>query len=708
MDGLDSTPNFQNVCKTKEDFRVRVNFLTKFYNKLDWIGADNEQGNQQYQPVQRIMRAYAYYMGEQENWRNNAITVNTPINVLNSSENQIFLMVNNLRADIEKLVSKMSVQTDLLSPDSKSEEEATFKRILTAWRNKDFQKILQQTFNTVYDPLPDDLEIEHEQDIQEYRDTSYRNIGRDVAEKICTAYLTVNDTRSIYSQCVRDLIIAGITMIDHETVNGLVVPECVMPQEIIWDNRRPNNYNKYARFRGRFMYNISPDTILQRWGDQLPQEAIDEIKQLSLNAVTNDFLRLYPISPTGNYMLYNLGTENNINSYSVVKMQFLNKCDDGYDTLHEATVIGGKWVVNERISYNKVIDMWGQEEWSMQMLISDMVINKAKSHVERMIDLQEDLNLGKFMQRLNIFFDRGRNAIYNGVKIGTDSLTLIEENFKQFRGHIAAQGSEVGENDFREPFAESVDFSLNPNIMTAYQNYINDAKNTMREIMSMPTISMGLQDTVIGKGVQQNTVNLSTKALLPFNNSFANFIQKDMQYATNAQAIAFMANDNPYVRFILGDEGYEWLMTTGRKRMEYFGIYLYPQDVITDEQRAKLDDEMFALLQRGSLDDYDWIKLKSMTSYRQMQTYLAAAMKRSRRRKAQEAELMAKREQENIALANQGIQQKQAITNEGNANVAMIKADATKESAAIQADAKDHKTNTDLITGLQKTEQKVA
>jgi hypothetical protein len=201
----------------------------------------------------------------------------------------------------------------------------------------------------------------------------------------------------------------------------------------------------------------------------------------------------------------------------------------------------------------------------------------------------------------------------------------------------------------------------------------------MNNMMHLPSVSQGLQQTTIGKGVQNTTIQQANTGLAPLFLGFISYIQKGLQITVNKNKLAFIAPDadEDYVTMLLGENGLNWLKEAVYTDFEELGIYIQPYDVIDADARLRLNSKLEIYAQQGSgLTPLEDITLMQYTSYREAIAYLRVVY-----RKREEAAAEAVKQQRQDALV-----MKQAEL-EAQLQGKQIPADAVVEAKTIQANA---------------------
>jgi len=671
-------------------------------------------------PVDEMNRCFLYYYGQQGAARNFPVIQDTILMELQSRNNQIFQLVNSLHGKMSEFMAKFNISTELLSADAKTRRDIFKQMLIFTVDNKDFLEKIKE-LGVTFNPLPENIVLSSREDVEEYMDVSYREEGAEVAENLAKAIIKINDYATLKTQQFLDVVISGLTGCDRYIQNGILKEKICAPQSLILDFRSKSNnaYNDDAWFRGFWENLIAPDAILERYGDSLSEEAIKEIKSLSTQQTTSQyyatFTQVYPQSPTTYYNWWQ-GNGSYLTGLSVAKIYFKARVDYRYKTKktrsgsiivkendykdgkpvienmnrkgmvtnyrwHQATIIGNKWVVDAGLVPNAIYEQLkiSEQECPATVFIDNYMGGYYRSRVSRMTDLQDDYNLATIKRKAAMINDMGINYIITNA--GEDSNTSVKKIFQDFNSqHMTMLKKDLDSNPdlVQMRFAEVVDFTKSLTVVGVYENIMASLEREMSKMMHLPDVSQGLQQSVIGKGVQQATTNLAAVGVAPLFNGFINYIQRGIQLSANMQKLAFCADDvdEEYPRMILGDRGYEWLKSAVMESFEHLGIYINPYDQIDEAKSQDLNMMVQAAFQNGLLDFNDAIKLKTMTSYRHALIYLNRITKQ---RKMESQKAAEQQRMDSMAMAQGNI--------EAGMEAKKIPAQAVVQAKTIQAQA---------------------
>lgn len=678
--------------------------------------------------VQTILRNRLYYYGEQDIGKNYAFVQGTALVNLNKKDNQIFTIVNSLHGKMVEFVSTFKAYSELLSPNAKSRKELLRSQLMFFVENKDYIETVKQ-LGVFINPVPEGVIIKTKEDVDVFMETGYREFGAIVAERMASIVLKVSDYANLKPTQFLDLIIGGVTGEDRQLENGIYVEKKILPEALILDLRdlNDNNFNDSAWFAGYWINAASPYEILEKESKWLEPEAIEKIRQAAQSTTTGYgqwYLENVLASPTGYYSYYQVGNGmrlNPVTSMSGVRMYFkaavdyryyktpkgkLKKYRDYNDKgelinqdkggesknwrWHFVDLWGGEFVGRHGICNNEYYEggSKGKAACPLRRYIDGYSAGMYKSRVSRLIESQDDIDLANMKIKQAEMNDLGVNYIISEMG-GESEQGLLERIYKQFKSqHMAVIKRDIEENEeyAKAKFAEVVDFTGSLNVVAVYQNIKKEVIDNMNKMMHLPDVSQGLQQTTIGKGVQNTTIQQANTGLAPLFLGFISYIQKGLQLTVNKNKLAFIAPDadQDYVTMLLGENGLNWLKEAVYTDFEELGIYIQPYDVIDSEARSKLNAKLDIYAQQGTgLTPLEDITLMQYTSYREAIAYLRVVY-----RKREEAAAAKMQQDRQDALVMKQAELDAQIQGK------QIPADAVRDAKMIQNQGED-KRNTE-------------
>lgn len=692
-------------------------------------------------PVDIFNENLKYYFGQENNNGIFFVKEGTPLEQLDVVNNQIFKLSNYLKGKVTEIMEKFNISTDVLSESAKTQKDIQRKVLLFLVENKEFMENVSK-YGVVLNIDTNGALIESKEDIDFHLENDYRVEGADIAELIANEILYNNGYKILKPEQFFDVISCGFCSTDREIVNGRLKEFRVLPYEAILDLRNPNDncFNDAARFRGRFINLASPYEVLEMYSDYLDpydRNAIEQIAKATDNQYGQNFFMNNPAAPTGNFDWWQQGTTpgNPIIGMSIVKMYFFAERDHRYKYkkgklvkekdyndkgdidvnnanrkglirnwgIRQAVVIAGKFVCCEGWVNNAIYDDFerGKQLFPQTVFINDYQSGAYLSYISRLKPYQDDINLAVTKRKLAEINDLGINYIIWGSGDSNQSIKNMLSGFKS--DHIIQLKVDLDDNGelFRKSFAEMVDFTKALDVVKIYMLIEDDLIKKMGDMVHLPSILQGTQDSTIGKGVQQNTVTLATTGIAPLLNGFINFVEKDIRISSNINKIMFEAGTD-YARMVVGDWGVNWLQESRKETFQNLLIYIHRYDVMDEQNMAILNNDIQPAIQNGLIDFEDLLAIRRMTSVRKIYNYVRYKVKK--RKKEMEAQAEQQRQDQLVMAqaANEAQLQGKSLAPNALIESTKMKTDALMQGDRIKADTKVHDTNTkaqvDLVT----------
>jgi len=291
----------------------------------------------------------------------------------------------------------------------------------------------------------------------------------------------------------------------------------------------------------------------------------------------------------------------------------------------------------------------------------------------------------------------GVNYVFNAGRAKDASVKELITDFKSM--HLSSMKIDADDDDEysnKLPLFEKIDYTGSLSVVEIYRLIKDDYRREMERLTYLPDVATGMQDKTIGKGVQAQSLSLSSTGLMGLFNGFVSSIQKRLQLSTNVLKTMMLSPDydEDYARMIIGDNGYSWLKTAEFTDLEQLGVYIDPYDIVDDIMRQKLEVRIQAGMQNGLLTFADVTKIDTMTSLREINAYIHYITDK----REKEAKMMAEQQrQDQMAMAQANMQasmQKAQIPAQAQVASAQERASATKYQADKSQETKIHDTNT--------------
>lgn len=717
-------------------FYVNAYFNRPFYSFNKVINSEFEQSLRQ-SPIDEIIRNWSYYLGEQQIGVNSALINGRSARQLYRAGLEINNLVNHKVGQLENVLQSANPSAEALSKEAKSKKQFLQEMIYLQLEQTSLMEQLALG-GIFFNPLPQNIQISSVEEFEKKKEYTLKEMGEVICERIANKVISYNDLINKFLEATRQCIVGGIVGIDLYVKNGMLCADLVPAHQNIWDNSKTDSFLTEKRVAGRIYYRLTGGEVLANWGDQLSKDAIEEIKRGSSSDMS-EYLMVYN-TPVNNYNLWAYQTgENKIEGYSAVKMYFKGhrgmnymKTDKGqivkmkfYDENGEkikglkekgdysdeawytATLIGNKWVVDYGLAENIAYENIGQRlpQCPLVQVVPNMTLDQYKSDVSKIRQIQDEVDYYANKIKDKAIRDWGKNYVIRGKALGLNDIEELLEDFRAQSITVTVENGEEANSDLQPgKDIQTVDLTLDPNIMS-YVNLKATLVREMREVMSMPDAAIGLQKTIIGKAVQENTMQASNTGLAPFYNCMLTFFQKTLQTSVNMQKLAFAADDmEDVIEEIIGVDGLNYIRATSLTTFDYYGIYLSIADMIKPDERKKLIDEaMIAVQQDPSLLPY-MIKIRRFKTYTEAENYLDYLFSKREREKAEAQEAQMQQQAAMSAQASAIQLEKANIAKEGQVESAALRKEATENAAKESANVKERAIQADLVKSLRTNE----
>jgi len=718
-------------------FYVNAYFNKPFYQFNGRTNADFEQSVKD-SPIDEIIRNWSYYLGEQQIGVNSALINGRSAKALYRAGLEINSLVTHKVGQLEDVLQSIKPSAEAISKEAKSKKQFLQELVLMQLQEKQLMEQLQAA-GVILNPLPQGIEINTIEEFEKKKEYTLKEMGEVICDRIAVKLSVYNDITNKFIEATRQCIVGGIVGIDLYVKNGILCADLVPAHQNIWDNSKTDSFLRDKRVAGRVYYQLTIGEILATWGDQLSETDIEEIKR-GQSTDMSEYLMIYN-NPINNYNLWAYPTSDNyVKGYTAVKMYFKGhkymdytktrkgkvvkmdiydengkikegarlKGDYSDEAWYTCTLIGNKYPVDFGLAENIAYESYGQRlpQCPLVQVVPNMTLDQYKSDVSKIRQIQDEIDFYANKIKDKAIRDWGKNYIIRGKALGLQDIQEFLEDFKAQSISLTVEDGETADSDLQaNRDIQTVDLTLDPNIM----NYVSlkaTMVREMREVMSLPDAAMGLQKSVIGKAVQENTMQAANTGLAPFYNTMLSFFQTTMQTAVNMQKLSFAADDmDDIIQEMVGMDGYDYLKITKGATFDFYGVFLSIADMIKPEERRKLQEEaLIAVQQDPTLLPY-MVKLRRYKTLTEAENYLDYVFAKKEKEKAAEFEATLKTQEAIAAQASATQMEKANIQKDGQVQSADLRKQATENAAATSASAKEKAIQADLIKEMRKPQE---
>jgi len=576
-----------------------------------------------------ILENFSYYYGEQIN------KVFAYAQQLPSGENipapfiagqQIRNFVDNMNGNIMQMAKPIgeSISAKNLDYESVLDKEVKFNMARMAVQGQDLiQGLAERGIN--FSPTekkyatPEEIDEDEESDIDEYEEAGIK-ITRSI-------YYEQDLINQFTSQDGLHQVVGGIsgTIIEHEA--GKVTHTHVPSFNCIYDYRAKDNWGKDALIGGAVVL-MTPEEIFQECPD-LDQVSLEELRYMAKSGNADALLFRGAMNDGWNNIKWwgndgriavvkaywvckrDLLTHRKVNSlgqkrtkiYERGKTYQTDERNESGGYIHKdggmirgedwtwdvctTMLIGNMWATKYGYVDYVVKDKYNFPQLPFQFFSHNLVNGYSKSIVSRLKPLEAEYDRIMLKIREKMGRDYGRIFILNGKKMGISDAIEILRDWKTSGVSVTA-----GDQNYLSPdgekLVEMVDGTLE-NIQP-YIQMLEVLRREMQQTVSISDYALGLQTDTVGKGVQQQSIQASTLANIPFYDGLMQFWQKKLQYSFEL-AKQFIKTGS--YAMVVGDREVDILNVTKDTLSKDIGIYFTISDPINEENKKFLRDLLF-------------------------------------------------------------------------------------------------------------------
>lgn len=272
--------------------------------------------------------------------------------------------------------------------------------------------------------------------------------------------------------------------------------------------------------------------------------------------------------------------------------------------VHKAVILGNKYLVEYGYDTYQVRPFGDKRkpEIPIKFFCQGKIAGYVKSIVSRLKVKQDELDAVRYRIREHIATDL-YGIFINGKKLTQDfsALTVVND----LRSTHVSVLPTVGDPDADKSGMEDLIKVVKNDTISAIRDYLiikKDITDEMADILNIPPAAMGEQSGVIGKGVQQATVNRSEISGLPFYSSLMEYYRRCCQYAANKNKMILLDNQDKNVILPISNRETKILTITKDMNFEDLNAYLAPDDQMQVEDMNLFRQTLQAYSQNPNVD----------------------------------------------------------------------------------------------------------
>lgn len=605
---------------------------------------------------QEAIENWSYVFGNQNNYRYKYMTTDFSGNQLPVQwipGGKIGSLIDHMKGILLSSIENIEVTAKNLSRDVASKRSKMMERLLVAQTLKTLQgddDMGGASFMPISDPT---AVLDTVEDVEKYVE-KWQDKYSIIAEKIGRSQIFEDQLKEKFLQDGTNQLVGGISGILTEVQNGRVVNTVIPDYELIWDNRDNDPFNSQAYLTGYVKHNVPYQEIIRRYKQWLSPEDMDEIRMIASNGYNNmeDFLFFYNVGFGVDNRFnwwHNAGTSNMTmsiatvywiaprdwryrqlpNRFGVERVLPINDNEtysvdgspkkgkdmsgdfEGWD-IHMATLIGNKYIVNYGYMPNVIRnnDKKGRPILPITTFCSGMSINQGKSIVRKLVPYQDELDMYAYKIKEKVAKDVGKVYVFNGNKFSGVTSTEIINDLKSIGVFVSDGGSgEVDDPQNNQRMVEPVDMTLDANIIR-YAELRRALENEMEMICSVSKIALGQQGAVIGKSVQEQTINQNSYGTASLMWGMMKHFNQVLQYNVNLKQMVYQFKDSVEESLNIGDEGSYLLKIVDPQEFgtQPLMVFMDIASTLDPQQRMELKSIALSEAQNGRLDTVDYVE----------------------------------------------------------------------------------------------------
>jgi len=625
-----------------------LRFMAFEYNRNQtWGNWPNSRGQQTLpNPVDEILKNYAYYMSEQSIGPNAHLAETTEgveLAPQYTNGSEIYQTIQHMVGPVTKAMKSMTITLESQDPSVISEKK---RRVTAITAKKELPEIFAEFAKLGVEYAP---ERRFSKDI----DTALRNATRDPSHKVERLGLDVlnkinadQSVKDMFPKQFLDTQIGGHCAVDITVANGRLHFHKIRPWLTIWDRGEDDDHNRRSLYKGYFE-SLSKNEIFQRFDLTADEKAEIEKVFESGEAARNSYYGLFPA-----YDGFNWLDENGYRRMSCITGKFIVTItpQDGepYNTIYQGTLIGNcvlksKWGEGKWEDQNIVYDM-ADPSWplmSIWIYSPDTILGRNVPMVSRFRQMQEDCDAYLYKIRQLVSRDLGKTYVFNGNQIGEVPAREITDALKSEGVYVA--NTEDGEEQVaaNTRMVELVDMSMDPNVR-AYAELRQQMRQDMKDVVSQSSITTGMQQTYIGGGTQQQTVALAENGTVSLYEGFFQHFTYIQQFVLNTAKLLLLTARSKEEAEILFDQSTAefWeALNDENLQIEDMLVYARIEGAIDEQKRARLNQYGLAMAQNAAETGFtmiDAVILEESRTMRELRRDLLERAEQHQMRKMEE------------------------------------------------------------------------
>jgi len=669
--------------KDKDWFIQNIRYYSTFYNRRPaYFNASSVlEETEATTPIKKGLDLALYMLGKQQNIDYNFITTDLSNNSLQSvwiKGKKVRQLTNHLLGNLVNQLENKEIVAKNLSKKASNVKTRMLDDLMLKY-DQQMLKVFKdmEEMGITFAPAGDRT-FKSKEEIERFINYEWKDNYELLAIDTAKYLEEINDANSMYIQDFNDYLPADYCATFHYVENGRVKMRNIPFYNLIWDNTSNDPFNRKMKFVG-FVERLTPQELFTKYPElgnkSVYGNAKEEIKVMAKDGdKRNAHQDLYNTSN-----ITWLSYQDDTMYISVATMFWIGQHDLKYkevkendiikykkisddteageyiiDDVYKGTIIGNKWIVDYGLQNNVIRPKKNPSdpELPIKVLKGQSILGEGLSIIGTISDNQDRMDAYRFKIMEMVGKDAGKTYIIYGDKLGeTVNAPELMTDLKAMGIHTMTPTGEDPDGRIQDPI-KLVDLSLNPTVMR-YVELFNEEERIMEEIMNIPKIALGQQQTYIGLGTQKGTIAQSTLGLSIMYRNFVKYNEINLQYSINLAKLVY-TDPKSEAPFVVGDRGIQFLKWLKEYRYEDILLFIKTKDIIDEKGKERLLAIAQALSQNQQIDILDYLKIEMATNRTELYNELDYSARKRKRENIQSQKAATQREDVNQEKELQG------------------------------------------------------
>lgn len=667
-------PDFEVTETQKNDkdgewYLQNARWITAQYNlpNLVWNEGDVLEN---FSPVDRGLRLSQYYIGKQTNYTYNHLgeEVGWVKSKLANS------LVDRLAGQWIDILNSKEISAKSLSKRAENAKMKQWADLMFKFDNKN--KALNDKLAELgieFQPKDAD-QFKDKEDVEKNFLMTIKDSLELYAVDLAKGVEWQNDADTMYTQgLINDFAPANYIGVMNYAENGKIKQKRIPFYNLIFDKSSDDPFVRDGKYCG-IVERLTPAQVFKRFPN-LNDTQREEIKELARNESYFNAFTTYFNAPTltcalkrNNDVLVTVTTtwwiaprdlskKVEVDRYKNKKIVNLKDGDKESEfdimDLHKATVVANKMLVDWGYESNVVrnVDKKSDPELPIWVYNANTTMGDGISILGKIAPLIDDIDLYRKKLTDTVAKSKGKCYVFLGNKMDKSTREMITDFAVMGITTVIGTSGEADDPSNSKKVVEGVDMTLDPNV-TAYIQLRAALQQEIEELLSMPKIAQGMQQSNVGLGVQKNTQAAASVGMTYLWTNLLKFNKLAMNHAVNMARIIIASGDHN-MSFMIGDRGEKMMQVIKDTRFEDCMIDLSIKDVPSEEDKKTASQILISQIQAGQGTILDWLAVRKAGTLSEMENEL-----KFREKKREEAAVAVQKAQadHDMAVAAQGNQ----------------------------------------------------